>query len=145
MFPPPYPILFNTMPNKKYPQEELTVVFPDGTKTFINPFLLVKQGVTDDNLTLIRHSHVYKWQLYKEMEEAHNPKDLQVIAKKVEELEFYQQELWGFPKDACRHKFWLMPQCECPKISNEEKYGSGYVEYADFCPIHGEAWVGKSD
>ena len=133
------------MPTKKYSSDALTVVFPDGTKTFINPHLLAKQGVSDDNLTLIRHSHVYKWQLYKEMEEAHNPHDLQVIAKKVEQLEFYQQELWGFPKNACYHKFWNMPQCECPALDNSELYGTGQRVYADFCPIHGQAWVGKSE
>ena len=129
------------MTTKKYLKEDLTVVFPDGTRTYISPNMLSKQGVSDENLTLIRHSHIYKWQLYKEMEEAHNPHDLQVIAKKVEELEFYQQELWGFKKNACYHKFWNMPQCDCPVLDNEDMYGSGQVVYAEHCPIHGEAWV----
>ena len=120
---------------------EFKVTFPDSTFTYINPHLLIKQGVSPENLDLLKHSHIYKWQLFKEMEEADNPHELQLLAKKVEEVEFYQQELWGFTKDANKHKFWLMPQCDCAKSDNEDAYGSGYRIYSESCPIHGEGWV----
>jgi hypothetical protein len=122
-------------------KETFQVTFPDGTVTFLNPLLVAKKGLTNVNLDLLKHSHIYKWQLFKEMEEADNPHDLQVIAKKVEEVEFYQQELWGFAKNASMHKFWLVPQCECPADDNNEAYGSGHRIYAEHCPIHGEGWV----
>lgn len=120
---------------------DLTITFPDGTATHLNKKLVASKGLSDATIDLLKHSHIYKWQLFKEMEDADNPHELQVIAKKVEEVEFYQQELWGFPKNADMHKFWEMPQCECAVEDNKEMYGTGHRVYADFCPIHGEAWV----
>lgn len=120
---------------------KLKVEFPDGTSTVLSEKLILKNTVSDENIELLRHSHIYKWQLYKEMEEASTPSELQVLAKKVEALEFYQQELWGFPKNASFHKFWLMPQCDCPAMDNSDLYGTGHRVYAEHCPIHGEGWV----
>ena len=120
--------------NKSY-----VVEFPDGTATYLNANLIAKQNVSDKNLDLIKHSHIYRWQLIKDMEAAiDDPAELQLLAKKIEEVDFYLQGLWGFEKNADFHKWWELPGCNCGIMDAKDTYGTSYRYYSSECPIH--AW-----
>lgn len=53
------------------------------------------------------------------------------------ENEYDLQDLWGFALNSNYHMFWNMKGCTCPKIDNEEAWGTGYYVYSKDCPIHG--------
>lgn len=56
----------------------------------------------------------------------------------VERHEYLLQVLWGFPRDASRHTYWLVnPRCSCPKMDNNELVGTGTWWYDAGCPYHG--------
>ena len=63
------------------------------------------------------------------------------VAKRIYKLwienEYTLQRLWGFEENANMHRFWEYPYCTCPKLDNEDRYGtSSYIVSRD-CPIHG--------
>lgn len=117
-------------------KDKYSIVLASGITLYVNPFLIQKRGVSDENLTLILHAHYYKSQLYQEMEEFDSPPDLKEYARKIEEVEYYLQELWGFPKNNAYHKFWEVPHCSCGSLDNKDAYGTGFRHYSSVCPVH---------
>lgn len=66
--------------------------------------------------------------------------DREIIIKSLEDLEFYLQGLWGFKRDKNFHKYWLeMKGCTCPKMDNDDRFGTNYRIYNSSCPWHGDA------
>lgn len=116
---------------------ETSIKLVDGKTIHLNNFLIEKQGLSAETVSLILHAHYYMSQLFSEMEELDAPQDLREYAKKVEELEFYMQDLWGFPRNRAYHKFWRVPHCNCHVLDNEDAYGSGTRYYSESCPVHG--------
>lgn len=114
-----------------------SITLANGKVVQLNAYLIKKHGISDETVSLILHSHYYKSQLYEEMEELDYPPDLKEFAKKIEELEFYMQELWGFPKNSAYHRFWEVPHCYCRSQDNWDAYGSGVRYYSSSCPVHG--------
>ena len=61
------------------------------------------------------------------------------LVKKLEEIEFKMQELFGFQHNRDFHRYWLeSPRCSCPKMDNYDNYGTPYRITDLDCPIHGE-------
>jgi len=58
--------------------------------------------------------------------------------KKLTNIEFNMQSLYGEDEDILYHKFWQTPKCTCPKINNIEIYPSKNCLVDDNCPIHGK-------
>ena len=58
--------------------------------------------------------------------------------KKLTNIEFNMQTLYGEDEDIMYHKFWETPMCTCPKINNIEIYPSKKYFVDDNCPIHGK-------
>lgn len=58
--------------------------------------------------------------------------------KKLTNIEFNMQTLYGEDEDILYHKFWQTPKCTCPKINNIEIYPSKNFIIDDKCPIHGK-------
>ena len=52
--------------------------------------------------------------------------------------QFILQAAWGFAEDSSFHRFWLLPHCQCPKLDNEERWGTKYTIRASQCPLHGD-------
>jgi len=72
------------------------------------------------------------------MNENNDKNFLRQCAKEVEELEFQLQESWKFEKDKNYHRYWwTLPKCTCPKMDNEDRFGTDYHVYSSDCPIHG--------
>ena len=60
------------------------------------------------------------------------------LAKSWTSTQFILQALWKFPEDARFHRFWELPHCACPKVDNEERWGTDWTIRASQCPLHGE-------
>ena len=56
--------------------------------------------------------------------------------KKLTDIEYNLQLLYGEDEDISFHKFWETPKCTCPKIDNLEIYPSDKPFFDKNCPIH---------
>lgn len=103
----------------------------------LNKELLLKQRITEEDGGLIRISHTLKDGLFKKMSETDDKEELRTMAKMVENLEFIQQKLWGFPLDESFHLWYIVPKCTCPKMDNQETMGvKNHRVIVSDCPIH---------
>ena len=62
---------------------------------------------------------------------------LKMLAAVFDALEFEQQELWNFPRDANFHHWFEFPGCTCPKMDNKEALGTNRRIIFEDCPIYG--------
>jgi hypothetical protein len=103
----------------------------------LNPFML-NQYDAWHNLDALKDMHTLKLVIYLDIEQETDPKRLKQLDLDLQEIEFELQDLWGFPRDARYHKFWLRPKCTCPKLDNEDAYPTGFYTTNQECPIHGK-------
>lgn len=103
----------------------------------LNPLLLIRQNINDEALEALKLSHQLKHLLFEAAKKTTNKSSLRLLAAHFDELEYHQQELWGFPQDENYHRFFDFPGCTCPKMDNEDRLGTAFKIYQDDCPIHG--------
>ena len=106
-------------------------------KGYLNPDLLEKQKISQRTERWLRSSHEIKAEIFGAMEATDDPVTLKALAKIETALEFHQQELWGFKRDENMHYWWQVPKCRCPKLDNQERYGTQYRIVSGDCPVHG--------
>lgn len=104
----------------------------------LNETLIAEQGLSLFAVAKIRQLHRRRKAIVGTMEETEKS-DLKRLAAMITKIDFKLQKLWGFPYNANFHRFWLLPGCECPKVDNEERYGTKYFIFVDNCLIHGSA------
>lgn len=105
--------------------------------TILNPDLLKKQKISKRTEKLLISSHDVKVAIFAAMEQTDDPATLKVLAKVETALEFHQQKLWGFEPNEDFHYWWRVPKCRCPKLDNQERYGTPYRIVSGACPVHG--------
>jgi len=98
--------------------------------------LVKRQNVDEKTLGHIRETHKMRGALCKKMEQTDNVSELVELAKQITNLEYVQQQLWGFPEDCSYHRWFDVPKCTCPKSDNREAMGSPQQIISHFCPIH---------
>jgi len=62
--------------------------------------------------------------------------NLEQYYKKLTNIEYDMQILYGEDEDIEYHLFWQTPKCTCPKIDNVEIYPSKEPIFDKNCPIH---------
>jgi len=77
-----------------------------------------------------------KLKIYDKIANSNTGDDLAVYYKKLTDIEYNLQTLYGVPEDIKFHKFWNTPMCTCPKIDNIENYPSEDPFFDKNCPIH---------
>lgn len=112
----------------------------NGEVTYINNKLVERRGIDDETLEKIKQSHVERIALFQQARATTDATTLRALAESFEQLEFRQQELWGFPRDATMHRWFDFPGCTCPKMDNIDSMGTTYKTYDFDCPIHGGGW-----
>lgn len=109
----------------------------NGKKIFrLNEQLLTRQNVWH-NLEKIKQVHQTKLDIFQMITEESDPSILKDLANDITLCEYELQRLWGFPEDHKFHRFWLTPKCQCPRMDNEDNYGTGYYVIVHNCPLHG--------
>ena len=57
--------------------------------------------------------------------------------KKIQDLEFQLQDIFGFSRNADYHTYWFrLATCECPFLDNKDRYGTPYSVVNLECPLH---------
>lgn len=106
----------------------------------LNKRLLKEKGLDKDisRIEKLKDSHKEKLRLFKLMKETNDKETLRELSACVEEIEFIQQELWGFPINRNFHRWWEVPKCACSKLDNMENIGTEYRIINEDCPVHGK-------
>ena len=102
----------------------------------INQHLLNKQDCWND-LETIKELHLKKLKILNVMEHSEDASLLCRHAANVTEIEFKLQEALKFGRNVNMHRFWLLPKCSCPKMDNEDMYGTRYTVINCSCVLHG--------
>jgi len=110
----------------------------DGLKVTLNMNLAKAKGVSEETLQKIADIHETKYAVLDLMRACEEKESLRALAKQITEIEFSLQDLWGFPLDENFHRPWQLPHCTCPKMDNEERYGTKYTIVNCSCIIHGD-------
>jgi len=104
---------------------------------YINPFLLERRKqVTIQDFNNIKILHKQKMEVFELMENSNDLKKLKELAKLVTRIEYELQKAWHFKKNKYMHKWYDVPQCECPKLDNQERLGTKYQIISETCSIH---------
>ena len=62
---------------------------------------------------------------------------IQKLLEAWRENEFVMQEIWKFGRNKDFHREYTIPGCKCPKLDNEDLYGTSNRMYSGACPVHG--------
>ena len=94
----------------------------------------------DKNLDKLKKCLLEKLKIYDIIENTNSldNKQLRQFYKKLTDIEYDMQVLYGEDEDINFHNFWETPKCTCPKIDNLETQGSGKPIFDNKCPIHGK-------
>lgn len=112
----------------------------NGMEIVLNESLAKNMGLTEETMQKIADVHGLKKAIIEHMKimNPENKSGLRMFADEITSYEMILQDLWGFSRDANYHRPWTLPHCTCPKMDNEERYGTGYTIITMSCPIHGE-------
>ncbi|NCP98073.1 hypothetical protein GW796_08665 [archaeon] len=109
------------------------VIYKNETITRINPQLVSKQQISDDELEIIKNLHIQRFLIEKSFIsgdiDATNYREAWAINQ------FSLQQAWKFSKDKNFHVFTSMQGCSCPSMNN---YPYGPYSYSKTCRVHGE-------
>jgi hypothetical protein len=108
----------------------------------LNPLLILKQKLTEEDVEEIKRLHVIRLELFDYMRKPEVVADkvlLHECANGMEMIEFAMQKAWKFDRDRTKHSWWYrVPNCKCPKFDNEERFGVNHRIINLDCPCHGE-------
>ena len=88
------------------------------------------------NLDKLKNCLIEKLKIYDAIEKSESDDNLQQYYKKLTDIEFNMQLLYGEDEDVTFHRFWETPKCTCPKIDNLENFPSEIPIFDSNCPIH---------
>ena len=106
-----------------------------------NPYLLVKQGINEEDEIKINDLHQIRYDLHLALHNMDVYKYNHLareIVKLLYDIEAELQRLWKFEVNVDYYKFWNVPGCRCSVLDNEDAYPSGYYTINLDCPLHGE-------
>lgn len=109
-------------------------------KADLNPLLIMKQDLNDDEVDKIVELHRELHKVFDEMEaeSPDNKERLSQLALIVKQIEFDLQEAWKFPKNTDWHSWWFqVPHCKCPNLDNWDLIGTKLAIVNESCPVHG--------
>ena len=93
----------------------------------------VERMINKKNLDNLKGCLLEKLKVYDDIQ---NSEDLTPFYKKLTDIEYNMQLLYGEDEDITFHRFWETPKCTCPKIDNLEIYPSKKPVFDKNCPIH---------
>ena len=115
----------------------LDVKLPNGKLICtLNKKLIKIKKVSKDNIEALRLSHVSLYTVKEEMSKTDDTIELKKLARQVEKIEYFQQELWGYKKNSNYHYWWKVPKCTCGGMDNMDSYGTKYRHIDSRCLVH---------
>lgn len=110
---------------------------------FLNPHLIEKQGLTEEEVQVVLNLHERLDALFEKMSQldpscSEQLNELTQLAQQVEDIEFAMQKAWKFEQSKDHHTWWYRaPHCRCPKLDNDDAFGTPYHITRQDCPLHG--------
>lgn len=106
----------------------------------LNQRLVEMHGLSENTQTAIK---VVMVKLYGVLEEPSTcSKDMRVVVRVIEGLEFTLQMLWGFDRNSDYHRYWhRVKGCTCPSMDNNDPLYHGHRIITQGCPFHDPAGV----
>lgn len=104
----------------------------------LNARLVEKQNLNEREIDQLKRLHFKRSEIFEEMKATDKKEILQKLFKDYTKNEFALQKAWKFNEDENYHRWWEVPKCKCPKLDNEDSYGTSRKIYNGNCPIHGE-------
>lgn len=102
----------------------------------LNPHLVTKQGLTEQEVEVIKGLHLIRLSIEYQMDLARY-EDLKFLGEQHRLNALELQKAWKFPENPNYYKFWLVPGCICAKLDNDDAYPTGYYSITTSCPVHG--------
>ena len=94
--------------------------------------------VSEEKHKELKELYLSMFKIFEELEEIIQPQRTLLLTKKLEEIEYSMQEIFEFPQNRNFHRYWLkIPTCICPKLDNQDYYGTEYRLIVEDCPVHG--------
>lgn len=109
-----------------------------GVTVYLNAALVHRQGIGDDAIAQLKSSHVVRLHLFRLMERETDAGHLLALAHEFDQLEFVQQRLWNFDRNASYHRWHSVPGCTCNNQANDELMGRPFRLVSLDCPIHAQ-------
>lgn len=108
----------------------------------LNPRLLQTKQIPESRFDEMVKLHIEKDTIMRYMQLIGGQREIQKVAlrqyaKKITKIEFALQGLWGFGQDENFHRWWELPKCSCPKMDNEEHWGTEFRVINQNCILHG--------
>ena len=120
---------------------DLDVKYKDQVESHLNPSLVLKQKLTQEDIDEIKRLHVIRLELFDYMRKPEVARDRDLLrhcVQGMEDIEFCMQMAWKFDKDRSKHTWWYqVPNCECPMIDNHDLFGIDRRIINQDCPCHG--------
>lgn len=132
--------------------DKFTVVYEGKPVIRLNEGLVLRQGVTDEGVELLKDKHCVRLFIEDVMRvaidihtfcgEEYNEEYENVMRRLFSHWQLNQfqlQSLWGFPQDKYYHNSYVLPGCRCTnKLDNMDSLGSSmrYHNVGDVCPFH---------
>ena len=107
----------------------------------LNRYLVEEKKLTEEQVDKIKNLHVAQAAHVEHMQRLDPKKDIESLRKCLEVWRFNEfsiQEAWGFPRNPDFHREYMLPHCRCPKMDNEDMWGTEYRIKRDDCPLHGK-------
>ena len=119
--------------------EPLTVYWNGKVNMYLNPLLVMKQGLTEKEIETLKALHLIRLGLFDTLANTECRRLLRAGVILIEQCEFAMQRAWRFEENVNYHSWWYhTPHCSCPKIDNEERYGTGAGKVINkACILHG--------
>lgn len=109
----------------------------NGTVIAVISAVFLEHCNATNNLELIKDAFKHKHELILEMLKIPTQDRLIELAEEIHCIDYIIQDLYGFPMDFNYHRFWEVPQCSCPLLDNQDRWGTGSYIMAKDCKIHG--------
>ena len=103
----------------------------------LNEDLVRKQKISKEDEKDLHILYALKDVELERMELMTDSKMLREKSHLLRTLEFRIQKAWKFERNPSFHRFWLEPHCTCPKMDNEDRWGTSHTIIDNECPCHG--------
>ncbi len=129
----------------EYSEEDVTVYDDTGVpKVVLNRNLLREKNIRPSQLEELKRLHRTAISIVTAMSSIKEPNSergrfhLHNFFTEWTAVQFDLQEAWGFDRNQDYHASYYLPHCICPKLDNEDRYGTPYRVVRPECPIHGK-------
>lgn len=125
------------MDQNNYNPDDLVVESFERRMT-LNPRFLTQQNAWG-NLEKLKQCFSMKFHIMDMMEQLEDEADIRIMDRTLQDIEFRIQELFNFPPNKNFHRFWERPHCTCPRLDNQDSWGTNHIVVNMGCIVHGKA------